>query len=54
MRTLWVKMTFEMFYEVWEKFDPEATQFINYSALSDFADALPEPLVWQSQINTNF
>uniref|UniRef100_A0AC11EIG0 Sodium voltage-gated channel alpha subunit 11 n=1 Tax=Ovis aries TaxID=9940 RepID=A0AC11EIG0_SHEEP len=35
---------FEMFYEVWEKFDPEATQFINYSALSDFADALPEPL----------
>uniref|UniRef100_G1P525 Sodium channel protein n=1 Tax=Myotis lucifugus TaxID=59463 RepID=G1P525_MYOLU len=35
---------FEMFYEVWEKFDPEATQFIKYSALSDFADALPEPL----------
>ncbi|KAM5281099.1 sodium channel protein type 11 subunit alpha [Ctenodactylus gundi] len=35
---------FEIFYEIWEKFDPEATQFINYSALSDFADALPEPL----------
>ncbi|XP_006770619.1 PREDICTED: sodium channel protein type 11 subunit alpha [Myotis davidii] len=35
---------FEMFYEIWEKFDPEATQFIKYSALSDFADALPEPL----------
>ncbi|XP_074201282.1 sodium channel protein type 11 subunit alpha isoform X1 [Camelus bactrianus] len=35
---------FEMFYEVWEKFDPEATQFIRYSSLSDFADALPEPL----------
>nr|XP_051691510.1 sodium channel protein type 11 subunit alpha isoform X1 [Oryctolagus cuniculus]XP_051691511.1 sodium channel protein type 11 subunit alpha isoform X1 [Oryctolagus cuniculus]XP_051691512.1 sodium channel protein type 11 subunit alpha isoform X1 [Oryctolagus cuniculus]XP_051691513.1 sodium channel protein type 11 subunit alpha isoform X1 [Oryctolagus cuniculus]XP_051691514.1 sodium channel protein type 11 subunit alpha isoform X1 [Oryctolagus cuniculus]XP_051691515.1 sodium channel protein ty len=35
---------FEIFYEVWEKFDPEATQFIAYSALSDFADALPEPL----------
>nr|KAF6335754.1 sodium voltage-gated channel alpha subunit 11 [Pipistrellus kuhlii] len=35
---------FEMFYEVWEKFDPEATQFIKYAALSDFADALPEPL----------
>ncbi|ELV14175.1 Sodium channel protein type 11 subunit alpha [Tupaia chinensis] len=35
---------FEMFYEVWEKFDPEATQFIDYAALSDFADALPEPL----------
>ncbi|XP_063081208.1 sodium channel protein type 11 subunit alpha isoform X1 [Cavia porcellus] len=35
---------FEIFYEVWEKFDPKATQFIHYSALSDFADALPEPL----------
>uniref|UniRef100_A0A8C0XBP8 Sodium channel protein n=1 Tax=Castor canadensis TaxID=51338 RepID=A0A8C0XBP8_CASCN len=35
---------FEIFYEIWEKFDPEATQFIEYSALSDFADALPEPL----------
>ncbi|XP_059496069.1 sodium channel, voltage gated, type V-like, alpha b isoform X4 [Stegostoma tigrinum] len=35
---------FEMFYEVWEKFDSEATQFIEYSALSDFADALKEPL----------
>ncbi|XP_041824815.1 sodium channel protein type 4 subunit alpha-like [Melanotaenia boesemani] len=35
---------FEMFYEVWEKFDPEATQFIEYAKLSDFADALSEPL----------
>ncbi|NXM55368.1 SCN5A protein, partial [Illadopsis cleaveri] len=35
---------FDMFYEIWEKFDPEATQFIEYSALSDFADALAEPL----------
>ncbi|XP_005348271.1 sodium channel protein type 11 subunit alpha [Microtus ochrogaster] len=35
---------FDIFYEIWEKFDPEATQFIQYSALSDFADALPEPL----------
>lgn len=35
---------FEIFYEIWEKFDPEATQFIQYSSLSDFADALPEPL----------
>ncbi|XP_064410682.1 sodium channel protein type 2 subunit alpha-like isoform X3 [Latimeria chalumnae] len=35
---------FEMFYEVWEKFDPEATQFIEYSKLSDFADALQDPL----------
>ncbi|XP_008940731.1 PREDICTED: sodium channel protein type 5 subunit alpha-like [Merops nubicus] len=35
---------FDMFYETWGKFDPQATQFIEYSALSDFADALAEPL----------
>ncbi|XP_034615826.1 sodium channel protein type 5 subunit alpha-like [Trachemys scripta elegans] len=35
---------FDMFYKIWEKFDPEATQFIEYSVLSDFADALAEPL----------
>ncbi|NXL30173.1 SCN5A protein, partial [Glaucidium brasilianum] len=35
---------FDMFYETWGKFDPQATQFIEYSALSDFADALSEPL----------
>ncbi|KAM4688015.1 sodium channel protein type 5 subunit alpha-like isoform 1-T1 [Discoglossus pictus] len=35
---------FEMFYEVWEKFDPEATQFIAYAVLSDFADSLADPL----------
>ncbi|KAF1459871.1 Sodium channel protein type 5 subunit alpha, partial [Pygoscelis antarcticus] len=35
---------FDIFYEIWEKFDPEATQFIAFSALSDFADALAEPL----------
>ncbi|NWX32295.1 SCN5A protein, partial [Notiomystis cincta] len=35
---------FDMFYETWGKFDPLATQFIDYSALSDFADALEEPL----------
>uniref|UniRef100_A0A8C2FDV5 Sodium channel protein type 4 subunit alpha B n=1 Tax=Cyprinus carpio TaxID=7962 RepID=A0A8C2FDV5_CYPCA len=35
---------FEMFYEVWEKFDVEATHFIEYSKLSSFADSLSEPL----------
>ncbi|XP_034147372.1 sodium channel protein type 4 subunit alpha isoform X3 [Esox lucius] len=35
---------FEMFYEVWEKFDVEATQFIEFSKLSSFADNLSEPL----------
>ncbi|XP_052555582.1 sodium channel protein type 4 subunit alpha [Tympanuchus pallidicinctus] len=35
---------FDMFYETWEKFDPDATQFIAYSTLSDFVDTLQEPL----------
>ncbi|KAM9112845.1 sodium channel protein type 4 subunit alpha-like [Pangshura tecta] len=35
---------FEMFYETWEKFDPDATQFITYSVMSDFVDTLQEPL----------
>uniref|UniRef100_A0A096ME75 Sodium channel protein n=1 Tax=Poecilia formosa TaxID=48698 RepID=A0A096ME75_POEFO len=35
---------FEIFYEVWEKFDPLATQFVKYSMLSDFADSLAPPL----------
>uniref|UniRef100_A0A674F749 Sodium channel protein n=1 Tax=Salmo trutta TaxID=8032 RepID=A0A674F749_SALTR len=35
---------FEMFYEVWEKFDARATQFMEYDKLSDFADALDPPL----------
>ncbi|XP_055008071.1 sodium channel protein type 4 subunit alpha-like [Boleophthalmus pectinirostris] len=35
---------FEMFYEVWEKFDSEASQFIEFSKLSNFADSLSEPL----------
>ncbi|KAG7255687.1 LOW QUALITY PROTEIN: hypothetical protein CRUP_031628, partial [Coryphaenoides rupestris] len=35
---------FEMFYEVWERFDPDATQFMEYSRLSEFADALDPPL----------
>uniref|UniRef100_A0A7N6BJG1 Sodium channel protein n=1 Tax=Anabas testudineus TaxID=64144 RepID=A0A7N6BJG1_ANATE len=35
---------FEMFYETWEKFDLNGTQFIEYSQLSDFCDTLQEPL----------
>lgn len=35
---------FETFYEIWEKFDPDATQFIEYCKLADFADALEHPL----------
>ncbi|CAM4641848.1 unnamed protein product [Caretta caretta] len=36
---------FEMFYEVWEKYDPDATQFIEYSKLFDFAASLDPPLL---------
>ncbi|XP_068610361.1 sodium channel protein type 4 subunit alpha A [Brachionichthys hirsutus] len=35
---------FEMFNETWEKFDTDGTQFIEYSRLSDFCDALQAPL----------
>ncbi|XP_061544760.1 sodium channel, voltage gated, type VIII, alpha subunit b isoform X3 [Phycodurus eques] len=35
---------FETFYEIWEKFDPTASQFITYAKVSDFADALEHPL----------
>ncbi|XP_038607041.1 sodium channel protein type 1 subunit alpha isoform X1 [Tachyglossus aculeatus] len=35
---------FEMFYEVWEKFDPDATQFMEFQKLSQFAAALEPPL----------
>ncbi|XP_047427562.1 sodium channel protein type 4 subunit alpha B isoform X2 [Mugil cephalus] len=35
---------FEMFYETWEKFDPDASQFIQYSELSKFCDTLQDPL----------
>nr|XP_033473383.1 sodium channel, voltage-gated, type I-like, alpha isoform X2 [Epinephelus lanceolatus] len=35
---------FETFYEVWERFDPHASQFIVYNTLSEFADALDPPL----------
>lgn len=35
---------FEMFDETWEKFDTDATQFIDYNRVFDFVDALQEPL----------
>ncbi|KAJ8383482.1 hypothetical protein AAFF_G00219990 [Aldrovandia affinis] len=35
---------FEMFYETWEKFDPDATQFLEFSKVSEFCDALLDPL----------
>lgn len=35
---------FEMFYLVWERYDPHATQFIKYEHLSDFVADLDHPL----------
>ncbi|RWS17360.1 sodium channel protein para-like protein [Dinothrombium tinctorium] len=35
---------YDMFYEVWQKFDPKGTRFIHVSKLSDLLDALEEPL----------
>lgn len=35
---------FEMFYVVWERYDPLATQFIKYEQLQDFVADLEEPL----------
>lgn len=35
---------FDMYYEKWEKYDPDATQYIALERLSDFVDYLDEPL----------
>lgn len=34
----------EMFYALWERYDPDATQYILHSQLSDFVDNLEPPL----------
>lgn len=35
---------YDMYYEIWQKFDPKGTQFIPFAELPDFLDALEEPL----------
>jgi len=35
---------FDMYYEIWERFDEKATQFISLSQLSEFVDTLEDPL----------
>ena len=35
---------FDMFYVVWERYDPHATQFIKYDQISDFVADLEDPL----------
>lgn len=33
-----------MYYEIWQNFDPDGTQYIRYDQLSDFLDVLEPPL----------
>lgn len=35
---------YEMYYEIWQKFDPNGTQYLPYEKLSDFVDSLEDPL----------
>jgi len=35
---------FDMYYEVWERFDEKATQYIDLEQLCEFVDTLEEPL----------
>ncbi|XP_045512250.1 sodium channel protein para isoform X8 [Pieris brassicae] len=35
---------YDMYYEIWQRFDPEGTQYIRYEQLSDFLDVLEPPL----------
>ena len=35
---------YDMYYEIWQRFDPKGTQYIAYNQLSDFLDALEQPL----------
>jgi hypothetical protein len=35
---------YDMFYEMWQKFDPKGTEFIPYAQLSEFVSNLDEPL----------
>ncbi|CAG2056353.1 unnamed protein product [Timema podura] len=35
---------YDMYYEIWQNFDPDGTQYIRYDQLSDFLDVLEPPL----------
>ncbi|XP_071749702.1 sodium channel protein para isoform X10 [Lepeophtheirus salmonis] len=35
---------YDMYYEIWQQFDPNGTQYLKYNALSDFLDVLEPPL----------
>lgn len=35
---------YDMYYEIWQNFDPDGTQYIRYDQLSEFLDVLEPPL----------
>ncbi|XP_028027720.1 sodium channel protein para isoform X38 [Bombyx mandarina] len=35
---------YDMYYEIWQRFDPDGSQYIRYDQLSDFLDVLEPPL----------
>jgi len=35
---------YDLFYEIWQEFDPDGTQYIDYKGLSEFLDVLEPPL----------
>ncbi|XP_042144936.1 sodium channel protein para [Ixodes scapularis] len=35
---------YDMYYEIWQQFDPKGTQYVTYSNLTNFVNALEEPL----------
>ncbi|RXG73582.1 Sodium channel protein para [Armadillidium vulgare] len=35
---------YDMYYEIWQQFDPKGTQYIEFAALSEFLDVLEPPL----------
>ncbi|XP_061719526.1 sodium channel protein para isoform X5 [Cydia pomonella] len=35
---------YDMYYEIWQRFDPDGTQYIRYDQLSEFLDVLEPPL----------
>ena len=35
---------YELFYEIWQEFDPDGTQYMSYKSLSEFLDVLEPPL----------
>lgn len=39
---------YDLFYEIWQEFDPKGTQYISYSQLEEFLDVLEPPLRYYS------